>query len=243
MSAAADIAERNFAEHIAGNTYPGRGFVVGAASDKSFAIVYFIMGRSEHSRNRRFVVEGGSMRTEPVDASLVDDPSLIIYDAMLELPAMQFVTNGDHTRTLYEHLEKGDSFEAALATREREPDAPNYTPRISAMLDLRSDQPELSLSILKANSSDPALTDRTLFRPCLPPTGLGLSLTTYSGDGNPLPPFEGGPMLMPLEPAPRETLDRYWDALDEGNRVSLAVKRIPTDGAPSEILVRNRHGD
>jgi IMP cyclohydrolase len=234
-------ARENFESHLQSNAYPGRGLVVGRASDDdAWLFVYFIMGRSSHSRNRRFAAEGTTLRTEPVDAGLVDDPSLIIYDAMLELPGIHLVSNGDQTRTLFETLESGGSFDDALATREREPDAPNFTPRISAMLDTRSGETRILLSILKANASDPARTDRTTFRPALPIAGFGLGLTTYRGDGSPLPSFEGDPLLLPCEGSAREVLESYWKALDSENRISLAVKRIPDSGAKSTLDVLNR---
>ena len=238
---ATQIASVNFDRHLAQNTYPGRGLVVGrAAANDAWLLVYWIMGRSEHSRNRRFVVDGDILRTEPVDASLVEDPSLIIYEAMLSLPGCYLVSNGDQTRTIYDALQVGSGFDAALATREREPDAPNYTPRISAMLDLRDAPGALTMSILKANVADPAYTDRTTYRPALPPAGLGLCLTTYDGDGSPLPSFSQDPLLLPCEGDMHAVLDVYWDALDADNRLALAVKRIPDSGAV-ELIIRNRH--
>jgi hypothetical protein len=235
-----EIAQETFARYIQQNRYPGRGLVVGRASAEEWLIVYWIMGRSAHSQNRRFVAEGPVLRTVPVDPSLVRDPSLIIYEGMLELPGLYLVSNGDQTRTIYEALRVGGTFDSALATREREPDAPNYTPRISAMLDARGKRALLALSLLKANPVDPAQTDRTTYRPAPPPPGLGFGLTTYMGDGSPLPPYTGDPLLLPLQSSARETLDAYWDALDADNRVALAVKRIPRSGASSEILVCNR---
>jgi len=226
------------------NPYPGRGLVAGrASSGDAWLMVYWIMGRSAHSQNRRFVSEGGVLRTEPVDVAQVVDPSLIIYEAMLELPGIYLVSNGDQTRTLYETLQAGGTFDQALRQREREPDAPNYTPRISAMLDLRESPGTLALSILKANLADPAKTDRFTYRPALPPPGLGRGLTTYLGDGTPLPSFQGDPLWLPLAASAKESLDVYWDALDARNRVALAVKRIPLRGGPSEIVVRNRFRD
>jgi IMP cyclohydrolase len=238
------IAEKNFENHLRKNSYPGRGLVVGRSSvEEAWLMIYWIMGRSDNSRNRKFVVEGSALRTEPVDASLVKDPSLIIYEAMLELPGIYLVSNGDQTRTLSETLQAGETFEAALARREREPDAPNYTPRISAMLNLNDQPVTLALNILKANPANPDLTDRFTYRSAPPPPGLGLCLTTYVGDGNPLPSFQGDPLLLPCEGKAQTVLDSYWDALDRQNRVSLAVKRIPANGDPSEILIRNRFGD
>jgi hypothetical protein len=199
------------------------------------------MGRSANSRNRVFVAEGATLRTEPFDASAVEDPSLILYDAMLELPRAYVVSNGDQTRTVIDTLRRGGRFEDALATREREPDAPNYTPRISGLIDLRGSEPAFALSLLKANRADPEHTDRITFRPAPPPPGFGLGLTTYRGDGSPLPPFEGEPLWLPLSGSPEALLERYWGALDPENRVALALKRIPLAGGPGELRVRNRH--
>ena len=238
---ARDVAERNLERHIRQNSYPGRGLVVGRSSiDDGWLIVYWIMGRSRHSQNRRFVAHGPTLRTEPLDPSLVTDPSLIIYEAMLELPGIYLVSNGDQTRTLYDTLQGGGRFDDALATREREPDAPNYTPRISAMLDLRGESPRLALSILKANSIDPSQTDRFTYRPAPPPPGLGYGLTTYLGDGSPLPSFEGEPLLLPCTGRAEAVLEVYWQALDAQNRVALAVKHAPPGRGNSRIVLRNR---
>jgi IMP cyclohydrolase len=235
------VAQANFERHIRQNSYPGRGLVIGRSLvEDAWLQIYWIMGRSQHSQNRRFVVDGSSMRTEPVDVSLVKDSSLIIYNAMLELPGIYLVTNGDQTDTLVETLQAGGTFDDALGTREREPDAPNYTPRISGMLDSNKQPAEIALSILKANVVNPELTDRFTFRPAEPPPGLGYCITTYQGDGKPLPPFAGDPLLMPCEGSAQEVLTAYWDALDTDNRVSLAVKTIPAAGGPGEIVARNR---
>jgi IMP cyclohydrolase len=238
---AQQVSQANFKHHIRQNSYPGRGLVIGRSSvEDAWLQIYWIMGRSQHSRNRRFVVEGSSMRTEPVDVSLVKDPSLIIYNAMLELPGIYLVTNGDQTDTIVETLQARGTFDDALGTREREPDPPNYTPRISGMLDFNKQPVEIALSVLKGNVVDPELTDRFTFRPAEPPPGLGYCITTYQGDGNPLPPFAGDPLLMPCEGSAEEVLAAYWDALDVDNRVSLAVKTIPAAGGPGAITVKNR---
>ena len=235
-------AKRAFAERIEQNPYPGRGLALGrAASGDAWLAVYWIMGRSENSRNRRFVADGATLRTEPVDATRLADPSLVIYEAMLELPGVTLVSNGDQTRTLHDAIAAGGRFEDALASREREPDAPHYTPRISGMLDLRGAAPALALGVLRASDADPAQTDRTSFRPAPPPPGFALGLTTYEGDGDPLPSFRGDPLWLPLEGGPEQVLERYWDALDRANRNALAVKRIPAEGGPSALLVRNRY--
>jgi hypothetical protein len=234
-------AKRLFSERIEQNAYPGRGLVLGRASSGDWLQVYWIMGRSQNSRNRRFAASGATLRTEPVDAGKLADPSLVIYEAMLELPGLYLASNGDQTRTLRDALAAGGSFEAALATREHEPDAPHYTPRISGLLDLRGPAPVVALSILRASDADPAQSDRVSFRPAPPPPGLGLGLTTYRGDGNPLPPFRGDPLWLPTAGAAEDVLERYWQALDAGNRVALAVKLIPAAGGPSRLLVRNRY--
>ncbi|HTK11691.1 MAG TPA: IMP cyclohydrolase [Ktedonobacteraceae bacterium] len=241
MTLAREIAHRNFEASIRQQSYPGRGLVVGRSENSaSWLILYWLMGRSENSRNRRFVVEGSTLRTEPVDLSRVVDPSLIIYEAMLELPGVYLVSNGDQTRTIYETIQAGGSFEQALETREREPDAPNYTPRISAMIDQRAQPASIALSILKANPANPELTDRTVFKPALPSAGLGICLTTYQGDGSPLPSFQGDPLLLPCEGTAEELLETYWNALNAENRIALAIKEIPFAGSASKLIVKNR---
>lgn len=223
------------------NPYPGRGLIVGRAAGGDFwLILYWIMGRSTASRARRFAVEGSVLRTVPLDPGRVANPELLIYEAMAELPGRHIVSNGDQTRTVLEALRSGGRFEDALATREREPDAPNFTPRITALLDLTRPPGEIALSLLRANPLDPSLTDRFTYRPALPPPGVGYGLTTYAGDGRPLPAFTGDPLLLPLGAKAEETLDTYWEALNPEHRVALAVKEIPAAGGPSRIVVRNR---
>jgi IMP cyclohydrolase len=148
------------------------------------------------------------------------------------------VSNGDQTTTLYNALRDGIGFRSALATREREPDAPNFTPRISAMLDFRGGE-IVHLSLLKANPFDPGETDRITVNPAPPPAGFGYGLTTYMGDGSPLPSFTGDPLLLPLGGSPQAILDAYWEALDSDNRVALAVKQIKSDGTLADLLIRN----
>jgi len=237
---AQETAQFNFEQHLSRNPYPGRGLVIGRSREDTWLILYWIMGRSTQSRNRRFVAESGILRTEPVDPSLIADPSLIIYEAMLDLPNTYLVSNGDQTRTMYETLQKGGTIEQALATREREPDAPNFTPRISGLLSFKDGTATAVLSILKANPLDPACTDRCFYRPSFPQVGFGFGLTTYSGDGNPLPSFSGEPLLLPCSGKAEEVLERYWTALNADNRVSMAAKEISDQGRISEIFVRNR---
>jgi IMP cyclohydrolase len=234
------MAITNFEQHLNKNPYPGRGLVIGKSDKQSWVIIYWIMGRSLNSRNRRFVNEAGVLRTEPIDYSKVKDPSLIIYEAMLELPGRHIVSNGDQTRTIYEGIQKGVPFPETLSEREREPDAPNFTPRISGMLSLLDKKGTISLSILKANPIDPAFTDRYYFQPSLPQEGYGFGLTTYQGDGDPLPSFFGDPLLLPCQGTGEKMLETYWEALDAENRVALAVKEVSADEQNSRILIRNQ---
>ncbi len=231
-------AAGNLDRHLRRNSYPGRGLVIGKTESGGWVLIYWIMGRSANSRNRRFVAEGETLRTEPIDASQVANPELIIYEAMLTLPGTYLVSNGDQTRTLADKLAAGGWFDEALCGREREPDAPNFTPRISGMLRLLDKKCPVTFSILKANLADPELTDRFTYRPAPPPPGFGYGLTTYMGDGNPLPSFSGDPLLLPCLGNAEELLDTYWQALDSENRVALAVKWIE-DGR-SEMVIRNR---
>jgi IMP cyclohydrolase len=236
-----DVVRQTFERAISGNPYPGRGLVIGRNAAGEWTLIYWIMGRSEHSRNRQFVAEGSVLRTRAFDPSKVVDPSLIIYEAMLELPGLQLVSNGDQTRTLYEWLSRGSNVEAALEARAHEPDAPHYTPRISGVLDLRGSTPRVCLSILRANPTDPALTDRTFFHVAAPAPGTARGITTYAGDGNPLRSFSGEPLLLPCDGTGAELLDRYFEALDADNRISVAVKTVAADGRCKQLLVRNRY--
>lgn len=236
------FAEQNFGRHLMANSYPGRGIVVGRLETEDegdvWVQIYWIMGRSENSRNRRFVIGGEQdteLRTEARDPALVSDPTNIIYEAMLELPDIYLVSNGDHTRTIQETLERSVPLEDAVAAREREDDAPNYTPRIAAMLDLRG-QGALSMVLLRANAADHEQTDRIVWRLAFPPDGLGYGITTYRHDGNPLPPFAGDPLWLPLRGGPEDVADAYWNALDEDNKIALAVKVIR--GGSSRIVLR-----
>ena len=233
-------ARRNFEAQLAANPYPGRGLVIGRLASGDWVQLYWIMGRSANSRNRRFAADGPELRTEPLDASRVEDATNIIYEAMLEVPGLYIVSNGDHTRTIHDALIGGGRFEEALAGREREDDAPNYTPRIVGLLDLLegAEAARVSLAILRANDADSAHTDRTIFQPAPPPRGFGYGLTTYAGDGDPLPPFRGDPLWLPLAGALDDALDAYWLALDADNRIALAAKLIPTNGGASTIYLR-----
>jgi IMP cyclohydrolase len=235
-----ETADRSFQSHLVENPYPGRGLVIGRSEEDTWVVVYWIMGRSTNSRNRRFVAEGGSLKTEPVDPKLVKDPSLIIYEAMLDIKGAYLVSNGDQTRTMYDILRKDGTIEEALATREREPDSPNFTPRINGMLSFSGSTAKVVLAILKANPVDPAYTNRYYYYPSMPKAGLGVGLPTYSADGDPLPAFDGDPLLLPCRGNGEAVLQSYWNALNVENRVSMAVKEITKQGTQSRILIENR---
>jgi len=198
------------------------------------------MGRSENSRNRVFDRSDGYVWTKAADPTKLKDPSLIIYNAMLELNGLFVVTNGDQTDTIIQSLRAGGTFRQALATRQYEPDAPNFTPRISALTSVRDGMPMLEMAVLKQSPISIACDRFFYVYDDLPP-GYGRMITTYAGDGDPLPCFQGEPMLMPLSGGIEEIADTYWKALNEDNRVALAVKFIDVIDWTSETVLVNRH--
>jgi len=227
---------------LSSNAYPGRGIVIGATPDGTRLVqVYWIMGRSENSRNRVFIQEdNGFVRTEAKDPAKLTDPSLIIYYPVRHVNGAHIVTNGDQTDTIYEALQSGGSFESALATRTYEPDAPNFTPRISGLVDRNDGQFSYKLSILKSNGNveDQTLRHTYTYEKAIP--GYGHCIHTYQGDGNPLPSFQGEPQLVPLANDIREIADLYWKALNEENKISLLVKTIDIASGGTELLVLNK---
>ncbi|MCX7048090.1 MAG: inosine monophosphate cyclohydrolase [Candidatus Sumerlaeota bacterium] len=234
-------AQTNF-ERLRNNPYPGRGLVVGMDETGGALVqVYWIMGRSANSRNRVFESgEGGLLQTTPADASKTANPSLIIYNAMRELKGLYVVTNGDQTDTIIQAEERGANILEALDTRVYEPDAPNYTPRITGIWSLRHGPPLGGISIIK-KSPFGMRCDRCLFFYEDMGPGYGRCVTTYQGDGAPLPSFEGEPLLMPLAGGAEAILDAYWQALNAENRISLAVKFIPISRAASTLVIRNQY--
>ena len=237
----AAAAEANIAS-LRQNRYPGRGIIIGMTPDGTRMMqVYWIMGRSENSRNRIFAAEpDGSVRTAARDPAKLADPSLIIYYPVRQVGDAHIVTNGDQTDTIAEAIASGGTFEDALRTRTFEPDAPNYTPRISGIVRLGDPAAAYRLAILKTNLGDPAQTQRHFFTYEKPLAGFGHLIHTYAGDGDPLPSFEGEPKPVPLMDGAEETLEYYWRLLDKDNRISLLVKTIPLDGGKPEIVIRNR---
>lgn len=235
------MMDKTFEDRLKNSTYPGRGIVIGCSPDgKNMVQVYWIMGRSENSRNRVFERDGSYMRTRAHDPKKLVDPSLIIYHPMKDIDGLHIVSNGDQTDTIYEYLSKGGTFREALLTREYEPDSPNYTPRISGIS--YPDCKKYTLSILKAEDNDPQKGKKEFFEYENPENGIGHCITTYVDDGNPLPPFEGEPYPVRLFDDIDETAKVFWDYLDNDNRVSLAVKFVRINTDSKKIVIINSNG-
>ena len=231
------------AKEIASTSYPGRGIVLGKSADGERAVIaYFIMGRSENSRNRIFAETEDGIKTEAFDPSRLVDPSLIIYNPVRVLDDKTIVTNGDQTDTIYELMSKQNTFEQALRTRGFEPDAPNYTPRISGIVKCTEGKMNYAMSILKSAEGDPDCCERYSFAYDSPLAGFGRYIHTYMSDGDPLPSFEGEP--TPVEIG-NEDIDAFtdmvWNALDNDNKVSLFVRYIDiaTGNYESRIINKN----
>lgn len=231
-------------ENTASTTYPGRGIVIGRSADGEKAVIaYFIMGRSENSRNRIFVKTDDGIKTQAFDESKLVDPSLIIYSPVRTLGNKTIVTNGDQTDTVYDLMNQQQTFEQSLRTREFEPDSPNYTPRISAVVKCSEGKMHYALSILKSANGNPDGCDRYTFSYSSPVSGYGRFIHTYMGDGNPLPSFEGEPTLVEIgNDSIDEFAEKLWNALDENNKVSLFVRYIDikTNKATSKIINKNK---
>ena len=224
---------------LRGNPYPGRGILLGRSADGQHAVAaYFIMGRSENSRNRVFVETEDGIRTQAHDPAKMTDPSLIIYHPVRQIGRGLIVTNGDQTDTIRDYLLQGRTFQEALRSREFEPDGPNYTPRISGLL---SPDGSFQLSILKSADGDPACCCRYFYLYDAPLPGEGRFLHTYQGDGNPLPSFQGEPVRVALDaPTPEDLAAELWEALHPENKVSLFVRYVRlADGACSQVI-RNK---
>lgn len=216
----------NLSELLAGNTYPGRGIVIGKTEDGTKAVVaYFIMGRSENSRNRVFKENGDSVVTEPYDFSKVEDPSLIIYSAIRKFENKLIVTNGDQTDTIYDFVSTGKCFKQSLKTREFEPDAPNFTPRISGMLTFADNDFKYQMSILKSADEKGSACNRYFYE-YAPLNGLGHFIHTYVCDGNPIPTFQGEPERVKILNDIDEFTKSIWENLNEQNKISLYVRYV-----------------
>ena len=221
------------------NAYPGRGIVLGRTADNQYAVAaYFIMGRSENSRNRVFTETEDGIRTEAYDPSKMVDPSLIIYHPVRKVGSDLVVTNGDQTDTIRDFLLEGKSFGQSLHTREFEPDGPNYTPRISGII---APDGSFKLSILKSADGDPSCCHRFFYTYDKPLAGEGRFIHTYMGDGNPLPSFEGEPKRVVLDAPNAEVLaDQIWNALNPDNKVSLFVRYISLADGSCQQVIKNK---
>ena len=224
------------------NAYPGRGIILGKSEDgKNAVCAYFIMGRSENSRNRVFVEDGQGIRTKAFDESKLTDPSLIIYAPVRVLGNKTIVTNGDQTDTIYDLMNSQQSFEQALRTRTFEPDAPNYTPRISGIVKIESGEMNYALSILKSADGNPSSCERFTFTYNSPLDGIGHFIHTYRADGNPLPSFEGEPKKIGISGDIDEFCGGLWNALNEDNKVSLFVRYISLSDGKAETRIVNKN--
>ncbi len=224
------------------NSYPGRGIIIGKSKDGSKAVTaYFIMGRSENSRNRVFVQDGEGIRTQAFDPSKLSDPSLIIYAPVRVLGNKTIVTNGDQTDTIYELMDKQLTFEQALRTREFEPDSPNYTPRISGIMHVEDGKFNYAMSILKSDNGNPDSCNRYTFAYENCPAGEGHFIHTYMCDGNPLPSFSGEPKLIEISDNMQEFTDMLWNSLNEDNKVSLFVRYIDIATGKYESTIVNKN--
>ncbi len=231
----------NMGEILKENTYPGRGIVIGKSADGKKAVVaYFIMGRSENSRNRIFIENGDDVVIHPFDVSKVEDPSLIIYSPIRKLKDQLIVTNGDQTDTVYDGLFVGKSFTEALRSRCFEPDAPNWTPRISGMLTFAEGDFSYQMSILKSGDAEGTVCNRYTFE-YAPINGLGHFLHTYNCDGNPIPTFTGEPERVSIPDDIDSFTELLWNNLNENNKISLYVRYIDLASGTVENRMINKH--
>ena len=224
------------------NAYPGRGIVIGKSQDGTKAVTaYFIMGRSENSRNRVFVEEGEGIRTQAFDPSKLTDPSLIIYAPVRVLGNKTIVTNGDQTDTIYEGMDKQLTFEQSLRCREFEPDGPNYTPRISGIMHIEDGKYNYAMSILKSNHGNPESCNRYTYAYENPLAGEGRFIHTYMHDGDPLPSFEGEPKLVAIPDDIDAFTESVWESLNADNKVSLFVRFIDIATGKYETRIVNKN--
>lgn len=232
----------SLAEELKNNSYPGRGIVIGKTADGTkAAAAYFIMGRSENSRNRIFVEDGEGIRTQAFDPSKLVDPSLIIYAPVRVLGNKTIVTNGDQTDTIYDGMDHQLTFEQSLRSREFEPDGPNYTPRISGIMHVENGRYNYAMSILKSNNGNPDSCNRYTFAYENPTAGEGHFIHTYMHDGNPLPSFEGEPKLVSIPNDIDEFTSLLWNNLNEDNKVSLFVRYINIEDGTYETRIVNKN--
>lgn len=232
----------NIYEELANNAYPGRGIIIGRTADgKSAVTAYFIMGRSVNSRNRVFTATEDGIKTEAADPSKLSDPHLIIYSPVRVLGNKTIVTNGDQTDTIYELMDKQQTFEQALRTREYEDDAPNYTPRISGIMHIGEGKYNYAMSIIKSADGNPDSIERFTYSYNSPENGIGHFIHTYMSDGNPLPSFEGEPKKIAINDNLNDFTEKLWNALNEDNKVSLFVRYINIETGEAETKIINKY--
>jgi len=235
----------NLYDYLSGNDYPGRGICIGRTpSGKKAMSAYFIMGRSQNSRNRVFAPIEGGIRTKAADPAKMTDPHLIIYNPALTFEKTTIVTNGDQTNTIYNFMKSnkypGYNFEAALATRTFEDDKPNWTPRISGAVDMKTGA--YKISILRSCGGNENSVQRFIFDYPEPLAGEGHFISTYKRNGNPIPSFEGEPLRVSInEDDPNEFAGRLWEALNEDNKVSLFVRAIDLAAQNCEDVIINKY--
>lgn len=232
---------KDIAKELNTNTYPGRGIILGRSADGDSAVIaYFIMGRSENSRNRVFATDGDGIKTKAFDESKLVDPSLIIYSPVRVFGNTTVVTNGDQTDTIYDFIKIGKTFEDALRTRTFEPDGPNFTPRISGTVTVNGDY-WYQLSILKSANGNEDSVQRFFFDYNAPLAGQGHFIHTYLCDGSPIPSFEGEPTLVGIEGDIDTFTNTIWNNLNESNKVSLFTRfiDIKTGEAKTRIVNKN----
>jgi len=226
-------------DYLAAKEYPGRGIILGKSEDNRAVFAYFIMGRSTNSRNRVFEVSNDDIMTKAFDESLLSDPSLIIYSPVRVLGKKIIVTNGDQTDTIYEYLKDKKTFEDALYTRTFEPDAPNFTPRISGLIDIESGL-KLKLSILKSDEGDESQSLRFFYNYDNPKPGEGFLIHTYKENSDPLKSFEGEPIKVNLKGSIDEFANSLWNSLNTDNKISLAVRYIDMATGKYEQIIKNK---
>lgn len=232
----------NLEQELKANAYPGRGIVIGRSEDgKKAVIAYFIMGRSQNSRNRIFVEEKNGIRTQTFDTSKLEDPSLIIYTPVRVLGNKTIVSNGEQTDSIYQGMDHQMTFEQSLRSHKFEPDAPNYTPRISGILHIEHGKYNYAMSILKSNHGDPDSCQRFTFAYENPKAGEGHFIHTYLHDGNPLPSFEGEPKSVSIPNDMNTFAEKIWNSLNEENKVSLFVRYIDIESGEFENKIINKN--
>lgn len=233
----------NIYDELKSNAYPGRGILIGKSADGKTAVTaYFIMGRSVNSRNRVFTETEDGIKTEAADPSKLSDPHLVIYSPVRVLGNKTIVTNGDQTDTIYELMDKQQTFEQSLRTREYEDDAPNYTPRISGIMHIDGGRYNYAMSILKSADGNPDCCERFTYSYSDPLSGTGHFIHTYIGDGDPLPSFEGEPKKVEIGNDSIDVFaDKLWNALNEDNKVSLFVRYIDIESGSSDTRIINKN--